>query len=136
AAPQPDSLTTEARARAQRDRWGELECRRRAKPGPARKVGLERALDPDRAPPECCELLCNGGGVAGRDSRPPGPIGGKLNALILRRERDGARRLDRHTNAEIDRNRQDEPTAVVGVLSDQVHAPRRPEASRHPPSSS
>src|SRR4029450_4628966 len=34
---QLERLNHEVRDRAQRDRWGELECRRRAKPGPARK---------------------------------------------------------------------------------------------------
>jgi hypothetical protein len=106
-------LELEARDLAQRQRHGDLERAGRAEPGALREICVDAPAQPDGRPAERSQLLIDGG----RERR------AQLEAVGgLERERD----------PELDRDREGEPAAVVGVLADQVHAPGRMHARPHP----
>ena len=101
-------------------------------PAPDGEVGRDRARQADRGPTGVGEL----GGDRLHVSRPSlgaraASVGGDglRVAVALGHERDLALRSSRcEPDAVLDRDGQHEPAAVVGVLADEVDAPRRPDA--------
>ena len=140
------ALAGAARARAARPRTRRPR-RARARPTPRappttrarRRSGRSeshRPRQPDRRPAEQIEL---GGDrlrvarPAGRPQAPPPSAanGGAAPKPLRRRARSRpGRRATSTRDAVLDRDRQDEPAAVVGVLADQVDAAGRPRDAR------
>ena len=129
-----ERIELEAGDRAQRERDRHFEGGGRREPRSRREVGRDRAPHSDRGSTSVGEL----GGHRLHVARPSlysraAPVGGDgLSAPVaLGQEHDlalggGGREPD----AVLDRDGQDEPAAVVGVLADEVDPPRRPDTVR------
>ena len=128
---QLERLELEICNRTERKREHDHERPGRAEARSARKVGIDVALDPDGGPPEVSELLGYGGDVAAPTAHLAAAVRSYLCDFAVRDERDPGRRRDGDADAELDRDRQDEAAAVVGVLADQVDPARSPEALLH-----
>ena len=117
---------------AERERERHLEGGGRREPRSGREVGRDRARQADRGPTCVGEL----GGHRLRVSRPSpsaraASVGGDglRSPVPLGLERDLPLRANGcEPDPVLDRDGQDEPAAVVGVLADEVDPPRRPDA--------
>ena len=127
-----ERIELEVGNRAERERNRHLEGSGRREPRSRGKVGRDRARQANRRPAGIAEL----GGDPLHVSRPSVgaravSVGGDglRFAVDLGHERDLALRSSRcEPDAVLDRDGQNEPAAVVGVLPDQVDPPRRPDA--------
>ena len=119
-----ERLELEVRDRAKSRCDRDLERRRRGDAGADRQRRVDGSLDSDRRPTQRRELRLD-------CADEPSPVG------LVARSRERVRREQRSlcrdavdANAEIERDGQHEPAGQVGVLADQVDAPRSPERAR------
>src|SRR6266540_1931514 len=101
----------ELRDGAEREGDDHLERAGGAEPGSLGKVGVDRAVEADGRAAELGELLCDGGGVAPPAPRLASAVRGQLDPLLTRDEADPVGRFRGQSDAQVDRDGEDEPTA-------------------------
>ncbi len=120
---------------AEREGQGHRQRRRRRQPGADRNGGGDRPVEPRGRPAALVQHAGDGARVAdpAPESRPRRSVGRELDGLgeLVRPEPDDGRiRPPAHRHAALERDRQDKPAGVIGVLPDEVDATGR-EGSRH-----
>ena len=124
-------LELEVRDRAERKCHDHLQGSRGAEARPAGEIRFHDALEPDGRTTELGQLLRDSSDVAAPAPSVAGPVRVQLYHFPLGDEGDAFRRRGRQLDTQVDRDRQDEPAAVVRVLSDEIDAPGSPESQRH-----
>jgi hypothetical protein len=126
-----ERIELEVGGSAQRERHHDLEGPRGTESGAPREIGVERALDPNRGTSESGEFLGDARHITAPTTHLAAPVRRELDRFARRAELDAFCGLGLKPDAELDRDREDEPAAVVGVLADQVDASGRPETESH-----
>lgn len=124
-------LKLEVRDRAERECHDYLQRSRGAEAGPAREIRFHDTLEADRRTTELGQPLGDSRDVATPASRVAGPVRVQVHRFPLGDEGDPLRGPGGQLDTQMDRDRQDEPAAVVRVLPDEIDAPRCPETLRH-----
>ena len=123
-------LDLELGRRTERERDNHLEGARGAETRALRQVASESAGDSQGRSTERCKFQRHRRGVATPAARVAAPVCLQPDRIAVRGELDSGARIKLELDPPIDRDGQDEPTAVVRVLADHVDASGSPAA--HP----